>query len=242
MRIDEVYIKNFKNLRNFKLDFDEKEMTTVLIGHNGTGKSNLIEAIVIIFRDLDLGNVPAFGYEIHYIIRSYDIKIFADPQTKTHTKIIVDGKKVSHSNFNNNKDKYLPNNVFAYYSGPSNRLESHFDKHQKKFYRELLNGKDIPLRPLFYARNIHSQFALLSYFSFPDDQSTIFLSEYLGISGLESVLFVLKKPRSWKSKEGDERFWNARGVVQGFLSELYRCSLAPIRNKENIDIGFRKKN
>lgn len=241
MRIDKIFIKDFKNLRNFKIDFDETEMTTVLIGHNGTGKSNLIEALVIIFRDLDLGNVPAFGYEIHYVIKNYKIKIFAEPQKKRHTEIIVNEKEITLSYFNNNKGEYLPNNVFAYYSGPSNRLESHFDRHQYNFYRELLHGKDIPLRPFFYARNIHSQFALLSYFSFPDNQSTNFLAEYLGISGLGSVLFVLRNPKSWKSREGDKRFWKARGVVQDFLSELYRCSLAPIRNTEKIDEGFRKK-
>ena len=49
MRIDKLWIKDFKNLKDFEIDFDENQMTTVLIGRNGTGKSNLIEAIVIIF-------------------------------------------------------------------------------------------------------------------------------------------------------------------------------------------------
>src|SRR2546426_8484629 len=40
-----------------------------------------------------------------------------------------------------------------------------------------------------------------------------FLSEYLSIEGLESVLFVMTQP-PWQSKEGDPRFWRARGVVQ----------------------------
>lgn len=53
MRLDKLYIEDFKNLKQFSIDFDEREMTTVLIGHNGTGKSNLIEAIVTLFRDLD---------------------------------------------------------------------------------------------------------------------------------------------------------------------------------------------
>jgi hypothetical protein len=115
-------------------------------------------------------------------------------------------------------EKYLPKYVFAYYSGPSNRLESHFDAHQRSFYNELLRGNDKPLRPFFYARLIHSQFVLLSYFSFEEMKAKEFLEEYLEISGLESVLFILRQP-PWNSKEGDKRFWNAIGVVQQFLDD-----------------------
>ena len=57
MKLDKLWIKDFKNLKDFTIDFDEEQETTVLIGHNGTGKSNLIEALVIIFRDLDLGKL-----------------------------------------------------------------------------------------------------------------------------------------------------------------------------------------
>jgi len=241
MRLDRLWIKDFKNLKDFSIDFDEEEMMTVLIGHNGTGKSNLIEAIVIIFRDLDLGERPAFSYDLTYLCREHNIQIEADAEKKSnHTLIIVDGERMSFTKFTKGSEReYLPKYTFAYYSGPSNRLESHFDKHQKKFYEELLRGKDIPLRPLFYARLIHSQFVLLAYFSFDDEESKKFLEKYLNILGLESVLFILKKP-TWTSREGDERFWNARGVVQGFLSELYKHSLAPMRKTERIPIGYRK--
>lgn len=240
MRIDKLWIKDFKNLKNFEIDFDETQMTTVLIGHNGTGKSNLIEALVIIFRNLDLIKAPELGYDLTYKIKDYWINIKADPQEKIHTRIKINGKAISLSKFHENKNEYLPNNIFSYYSGPSNRLESHFNEHQRRFSKDLLYGKDKPLRPFFYARNVHSQFVLLSYFSFPDEESMNFLEDYLNISDLESILFILKRP-TWKSKEGDSRFWNARGVVREFLSELYDHSLAPIRKMERIDLGFRKK-
>jgi recombinational DNA repair ATPase RecF len=54
MRLDKLAIGSFKNLRDFSIDFDEQSPTTVLVGRNGTGKSNLLEALTIIFRDLDL--------------------------------------------------------------------------------------------------------------------------------------------------------------------------------------------
>jgi len=242
MRIDKLWIKHFKNLKNFEINFDEEQLTTVLIGHNGTGKSNLIEAIVIIFRNLDLGKPPEFSYDLTYYCRNNRIQIKAEADKKlNHTEVTVNGKNISFSKFVKFSDRrYLPNYVFAYYSGHSNRLESHFDVHQKNFYKDLLQNKEKPLRPLFYTRLIHSQFVLLSYFSFSDEKSREFLKKYLDIAGLESVLFILKKP-PWKSKDGDKRFWNARGVVQGFLSILYDQALAPLYKTERISTEYNKK-
>ena len=40
MRLDRLSIPNYRNLRSFEIDFDESQSTTVLIGRNGSGKSN----------------------------------------------------------------------------------------------------------------------------------------------------------------------------------------------------------
>jgi predicted ATP-binding protein involved in virulence len=79
MRLDRIRIPSYRNLRSFEIDFDEKQPTTVLLGRNGTGKSNLIEAIVEIFRDLELGAAPSFAYSIQYVCRERVIRINADP-------------------------------------------------------------------------------------------------------------------------------------------------------------------
>lgn len=44
----------------------------------------------------------------------------------------------------------------------------------------------------------------------------------------------------WKSKDGDSRFWNSRGVVSDFLDQLYATALAPIRMTQRVNIGLRK--
>ena len=59
------------------------------------------------------------------------------------------------------RDLYLPKYVFGYYSGPSNRLEEHFELHQQRFYRALADGDEHAARPLLYVRHVHSQFVLL---------------------------------------------------------------------------------
>lgn len=263
MRLDKLRIDRFKNLQNFSIDFDEDSQTTVLVGRNGSGKSNLLEALTIIFRDLDLGEPPQFGYELRYFCRNYHIKIIAKPDNpKERIKVLVkditkpvvqtsilnpedDGfEDLSFAKFRQDaREKYLPRYVFGYYSGPSNRMEKHFEKHQERFYNELINKKEgdesQPLRPLLYARLVHSQFVLLAFFTDKDTKIQEFLDEYLWIDGLDSVLFVMRQP-PWNSKEGDPRFWNARGEVRDFLSKLYSLSSAPLRLKWKVPVSFRK--
>ncbi len=61
----------FKNLKDVYIDFDEDQSITVVIGWNGTGKSNVLEALAIIFRDLiRKEKIPAFAFELKYEIGS----------------------------------------------------------------------------------------------------------------------------------------------------------------------------
>lgn len=242
MRIKRLNIKSWKNLKDFSIELSEDALTSVLVGRNGTGKSNLLEALIIIFRDLDLGDEPSFSYQLEYSCRGASIQIDADPtRPGKPTAIRVDGKSIGSKEFSRRGGgRFLPNYVFGYYSGPSNRMESLFEKHQKQFERDLLGGVDKPLRPLLYARLVQSQFVLISFFSDRQSADKDFLSQYLRIIDLESVLFVLKKPY-WASasrrSSGDSRFWGAKGVVQFILDHLYSIALAPLRYKKKASKG-----
>lgn len=251
MRIDKIYIEEFKNLNQFSVDIDETKMHTVFIGENAAGKSNLLEAIVIIFRDLDLDDQTTFDYIIEYQCKGNLIKVEGGPNTKGKFQMYLgkrkDGKieyssrTVSKKDIRENKEEYLPKYVFSYYSGLSNRLLEHFDKHQNRFYTDLLNGIDAPPRPLFYARLIHSHFVLMAFYAFQENEVNKFLEEYLDIIGLESILFVLKRP-NWPGdrKNGDPKFWYAKGVVKKFLNDLWDASMAPIYSKAKVREDFNK--
>ncbi len=170
MKLDKLTIASYKNLQNFSIDFDETSLTTVIVGGNGTGKSNLLEAIILIFRDLDLQEPPAFKYTIEYTCRGKWVRIEADPDQATGRVRVMardvkeppgSEKPLSYTTvWRQERRNYLPSYVFGYYSGPSNRMENHFEKHQMRFYNDLLKGVEQPLRPLLYARIVHSQFVL----------------------------------------------------------------------------------
>ena len=49
MYISSIKIKNFRNFDNIDIDFHEG--VNVLIGHNNSGKSNLLRALSLIFDD-----------------------------------------------------------------------------------------------------------------------------------------------------------------------------------------------
>lgn len=250
MRIDKVYIESFKNLYEFSINMDETKMQTVLLGENAVGKSNFIEALVIIFRDLELGNATPFNFELEYQCNERFLKAVGGPNTKggfaihegkvsTNGEFVFNVKPIAKSVINKDKFSYLPRYVFAYYSGVSNRLLEHFDQHQNKFYRDLLAGVDNPMRPLFYARLIHSHFVLMAFYAFSQPEINLFLKDYLDIIGLESILFVIKKP-NWKRNNKALDFWGAKGVVREFLDDLYDAAMAPISTTETVRKDFRK--
>jgi len=68
MRLKSLYIGQYKNLRDFSLRFDGDSFIDVFVGKNGTGKSNLFEALIEIFRHLDqfgrADNNIAFDYKM----------------------------------------------------------------------------------------------------------------------------------------------------------------------------------
>ena len=257
MRIESVKIDGFKNLKKFLISLDETKMHSVLIGQNAAGKSNFIEALVLIFRDLDLNDKthPEFDFDINYHCTDFDIRIIGNSlkepsqadsfieQQKAGFTFFVDGEKITKTDFYRNKSNYLPKHVFSYYSGISNRLEEHFDIHQRRFLKDLLDGVDDPMRPLFYARHIHSHFVLMAFYGFPELKTKQFLKKYLNILGLESILFVLKNPYWYKGKPikgGDPKFWYAKGVVKDFLNDLWDASVAPIPVNEKVREDFHK--
>jgi predicted ATPase len=78
MRVDRLFLKNFKNLKNFEVDFDVTSPRQVVVGRNGVGKSNLLEALAQIFRELDLEEESQIEYEVEYHCNGHYVKITSE--------------------------------------------------------------------------------------------------------------------------------------------------------------------
>jgi predicted ATPase len=243
MRLDRLWVDGLRNLRDFTIDFDERRLTTVVIGQNGAGKSNLIEAIATIFRDFDLGSAPRFQCELDYRIGTHQVQLVKRDAAWT---ITVDGAAMSRAEFDRRKAELFPDQVFGYYSGASRRFEALFDKHQERYYGTIIredtakaDARPIQERRLFYCRQIHGVLALLSFFAFPDDKVEAQLSDMLGITGFHSALIVFRKPWFAKSRRGrksPQDFWGAKGRPGECARQLRNVAFYPlIRNERIVD-------
>lgn len=162
MRLQRIRIPAFRNLRELDIAFDAhgQDVTGAsvdappsprpfrshaLIGQNGTGKSNLIEALITIFRDVDLDREAAFDYTLEYRIRGHAVRIEADTAKQKRPYVWVDGDRVNQEYLTKNDPpgkensdprrgpRLLPTHIFAYYSGRNERIEALFQEHQRRF-------------------------------------------------------------------------------------------------------------
>lgn len=151
MQLRYLAIPQFRNLRNLEMNFaSELEPASgaradatgnapakrirshALIGQNGTGKSNLIEALITLFRDVDLDREAAFDYTLEYEIRGKLVRIEVHTAKQKRPYVWVDGKSESQGYLLKNRE-LLPSHIFAYYSGRNERIEQLFQEHQRRF-------------------------------------------------------------------------------------------------------------
>ncbi|MFL9677366.1 AAA family ATPase [Pseudomonas marginalis] len=147
MQLQRICIPIFRNLRDLDISFDSHLQPAVgvaadaplksirshaLIGQNGTGKSNLIEALITIFRDVDLDREAAFDYTLEYSIRGRNVRIKADIAKQKRPFVWVDDEVETQGYLLKNRE-LLPAHVFAYYSGRNERIEALFQEHQRRF-------------------------------------------------------------------------------------------------------------
>lgn len=253
MRLSEITIDEFKNLHNVHVEFDIGSPYTVLVGENGAGKSNFVEALTLVFRNLDLELRAPFSYRLGYECRGKQIIVQATknqfPQFWSRSDDQTEYEELSRRAYmaedEDGRPLYRPSYVFGYYSGPSDRLASLYERHRERYYSWIIRSAEQrrnskvkdpnSLRRLFYVQTLYGQFALLAFFTEPpigagDDRA--FLREELLIDDLDSVMFVLVQP-TWNRRGGDPRFWHADGEVREFLDRVYSEALLPVRMPRN---------
>lgn len=244
MRIDALEIRSpWKNLAGLKVDFDEMCDIAVIIGRNGAAKSNLLESIIIIFRNIDLDEPAAFSYEVRYLLNGAAVVVQAE--VGLQPKATVNGKKISFAAL---KKEWTPKYVVGYYSGVSDRFEELFRRHDRRALNATLkphsDGKTpakLEFRRFICARPVHGLFALLAFYFSDDAEVADFLKNYPRIESFDSALLTVRRPVWAKRGSVAEDFWGAKGPVRDLMETFRSYSLAPISRKVRIQPDFRTR-
>lgn len=191
MKLQSVSIQGYKNIEDITIDFASNNGVTLLVGNNGCGKSNILEAISSIFAGLykDRIHKPNFDYQIIYEINGHNIDISLKAGNYT---ISVDSKSLNKSDFSADPNN-LPSNIIACYSGESSRLWDDFYWPYYKIYIDnIKKSSSAPTLPLVYINKYTLEFALLVLFFFDFDTFTdiaAFCHDTLNIKAVKNITF-----------------------------------------------------
>ena len=259
-RLVELWLEDFKNLKDYSVRFDSTHGLDVVLGWNGTGKSNLFEALVIIFRDLHgwwernrWPEQPMNGYRLRYEIDEQLIDILWNPKEMKRPVLTGASRSTENRKFGepeaiNRTQLALPRFVFGYYSGPTNRLAEHFQPMKQAHYVRLREATSddsqklaalLEQRRFFCAETHHAKYVLLAFFYREDAEISNFLRERLRITGFESALFIIRKPRWAKPGAKAHNFWGAKGVMRRVLERLRHFAIAPMVIEQTVNDGYR---
>lgn len=186
MKLKKLQIKKYKNLIDFTVDFGSGKGLSILIGNNGSGKSNVLEAISGIFVNAYSAKaIHKFVYSLTYEIKGKEVKL---EQTIYRCQYYVDGKVIAVKELA--LRGLLPTNVIALYSGEDKRWwHNYYEPFYLKFTRDINAGTNNTLSPkMYYINKYYWDIALLSlvYSTAEDDKQ--FLKETIGRDTVDHIL------------------------------------------------------
>ncbi len=226
MRIKHLFVSNYKNLKEFSLDFDGDSFIDVFVGKNGSGKSNMFEALIEIFRHLyeDKYDQIKFDYRLIYTIGPEEIMIYWKwVEEKWLDETGKETKKVT-------QDK-LPNNILIYYSGHNPKVTELVHQYEENFRKGLKGAVANDSRKFIGIGNEYKALLLTSLLLQPDgSKAKQYIVEKLGIKSINPEFkIVLKRPQYARNKPkdyeidpylADTHYWRAEGIVKEFIDKL----------------------
>ncbi len=231
MRLKSVYIGEYKNLKKFDLSFDGNSFIDVFVGKNGTGKSNLFEALIEIFRHLYEYDKDKVWLDFEYCI-CFEIDGKETEIAWTAGEFMINGK-----NRKTIGETPLPDNVLIYYSGHNDTVAM-LVKHYEEAFRKRIKGANFDESRRFIGIGPEYKQLLLSILLIQNDDNKArqFVCHKLGISSIApEIQLVLKRPLfadgrlKFLKAEGIEdfdprtHFWGADGITRDFLVKLIGC-------------------
>ena len=187
MRLKKLYLQKYKNLDDFNIDFQPSNGLTILIGNNGSGKSNLLEIISGIFHDL-FKEKPSrkidCDYTLEYVLEDIScrmeqkggtLRCYA-PKFKPRDKFISEN---------------APNSVIGLYSGEDDRLWTQFyQPYYNAYIRRIKTNRYLERMRLIFIDKYYWSIGLLTLLLSSNDTLTPFIEGELGIRAVNKVEMV----------------------------------------------------
>ena len=220
MRLYKVYIDGYKNLINTSFEFLSQEIPTVIIGKNGTGKSNLIEALLHIFIGLYFGKVPKFNFSIEYEAHNKHVIILSNLKNKEVT-IIVDGMEWSESFLKKRVREIelmppFPSLIFCYYSGTCDRTKKLIKRYTRSYQAKLRNQSQNLERLFVFSDIDQAEMCLLGLIAHGYEE----LLDRLSLMGIDRFQLTLNNPEMYSPERDEPKFWGTIGAIREFISVL----------------------
>ena len=202
LKLKSLSIKGYKNIKDIEIDFKDKNGITVLIGKNGCGKSNVLEALSSIFAGLYKNKLHKsnFDYKVSYELKGKNIEI---EFSNSIYNFIVDKNSYNNTDFNKNAKEFLPTNVITCYSGESQRLWKNFYwPYYKEYITNIKKPGVLPELPMLYINRYNLSLSLLTLFLFDFNVFTDirdFCNKTLKIKDIDNIViqYDLKKIKEW---------------------------------------------
>ena len=244
MRIKRLIVSKYKNVEKLNLKFDN-HLISLLVGKNGLGKSNLIEILALIFRDLEQNNSERdfrdywesragyFEYYIHYECKNSEIKLLnnsrgfnASRKQRGTQDPFVD---LTFADFKRRRMDYLPDFIIGYYSGENKRIKEILTDYEITIWNQLKKneGLDKTFRKLFFGENHHAQALLLTLLLYKGQTHNeqfrakigSLVEQYCSFGDLEKVTIVLRQPEWFRPRNKAHEIRSIENLEQNLLSE-----------------------
>lgn len=192
----------------------EDSSVAAIIGNNGSGKSNILEALTQIFSAVYNEKTVDFRYKICYSIYNDDFQI----SNFDNVQFFKNGKKVSKQD----RRSSLPRGIFLYYCGETDRLKKlALDCVDKAFENALKKDEEVTTRYISCVGLREFTAALLANAKYKNSTFEK-VCDLIGIQEVGGPIdFQLIRP-SWSKKAPltEDSFWNAQGTVAILLHKL----------------------
>lgn len=225
MKLLKLKINDYKNFQDVEIDFAKSNGMTLVVGTNGSGKSNLLEVLSAIFSALfnkEKNVNPDFHFELEYIIDNPPPTIEGQQTNGSRIKVKV-------SNVDGNIDVFfcclesdadfhkvspetykglLPDHLIAIYSGEEKRLwENYYFQSYDNYNKQYMDGKAaFQQHNMVYLNHYYWNLIASILLIHEIDDYRNFVSEKIGINGVVSIhcefdLNKLKRNRNERAKQ-----------------------------------------